>query len=65
MSKSLKDLAQIFSEILSNNLNTFDQLEHSIDFVNEKTSRSDCVYNILQDELIALRNYIVNALKKN
>ena len=51
--------------MLSNNLNTHDQVEHSIDLVKEKTPRIDCVYNMSQNELIALRNYIADALKKN
>ena len=52
-------------EILSNNLNTHDQVKYSIDFVNEKTSRIDCVYNKSQDKFFAFRDYIVNVLKKN
>ena len=65
VSKFLKDLAQMFSEMLLNNLNTHDQVEYSIDFVKEKTSRIECVYNMSQDELVAFQNYIANALKKN
>ena len=63
--KSFRNFAQMFFEMLSNNLNTHDQVEHSIDFVKEKTPRIDCVYNMSQDELAALRNYIANVLKKN
>ena len=33
--------------------------------MNEKQSRINCVYNMLQNEFIALRNYIINVLKKN
>ena len=51
--------------MLSNNLNTHDQIEHLIDFIKEKTSRIDCVYNMSQDEFITFRNYIANVLKKN
>ena len=65
MSKSFRNLAQMFFEMLLNNLNTHDQVEHSINFVKEKTSRIDCVYNMSQNEFVALRNYIANALKKN
>ena len=54
----------MFFEILSNNLNTHNQIEHSIDFVKEKTSRIDCVYNMSQNEFVVFRNYIVNVLKK-
>ena len=55
----------MFFKMLLNNLNTHDQIEHSIDFVKEKTSRINCVYNMSQNELVAFRNYITNALKKN
>ena len=50
--------------MLSNNLNTHNQVEHSINLVKEKTSCINCVYNISQDEFIAFQNYIANALKK-
>ena len=65
MSKSLKNLAQMFFEILLNNLNTHNQVKHLIDFMKEKTSRIDCVYNMSQDKLVAFQNYIANILKKN
>ena len=55
----------MFFEMLSNNLNTHDQIKHSIDFMKKKTSRIDCIYNMSQDKFAALRNYIANALKKN
>ena len=44
----------MFFEMLLNNLNTHDQIEHLIDFMKEKTSRIDCVYNMSQNELVAL-----------
>ena len=53
VSKSLKNLAQMFFEMLLNNLNTHDQIEHSIDFVKEKMSRIDCVYNMSQNKFVA------------
>ena len=54
VSKSFKNLAQMFFEVLSNNLNTHDQIEHLINFIKEKTPRINCVYNMSQDEFIAL-----------
>ena len=51
--------------MLSNNLNTHDQIKHLIDFVKEKMSRIDCVYNMSQNKFITFRNYIANVLKKN
>ena len=65
VSKFFKNLAQMFFEVLSNSLNTHNQVEYSINFVKEKMSRIDCVYNMSQDELVAFRNYIANVLKKN
>ena len=65
VSKFFKNFAQMFSEMLLNNLNTHDQVEHSINLVKEKTSRIDCVYNMSQNEFIAFQNYITNVLKKN
>ena len=65
MSKFFKNFAWIFFEMLLNNLNTHDQIEHLINFVKEKTSRINCVYNISQNKFIAFRNYIANILKKN
>ena len=65
VSKFFRNLAQVFFEMLLNNLNTHDQVEHSIDFVKEKTPRINCVYNMSQNEFTALRNYIANTLKKN
>ena len=50
--KSLKNLARMFFEMLLNNLNMHDQVEHSINFVKEKTSRINYVYNISQNEFI-------------
>ena len=43
----------MFFEILLNNLNTHDQVEHLIDFMKEKTSRINCVYNMSQNEFVA------------
>ena len=65
MLKFLKDFAQMFFEILLNNLNTYDQVEHLIDFVKKKMLRINCVYNMSQDEFVAFQNYIANVLKKN
>ena len=65
MLKFLEDFAQMFFKMLLNNLNTHDQVEHSINFVKEKMSRINCVYNMSQNEFIAFRNYIANVLKKN
>ena len=36
----------MFFEMLSNNLNMHDQVKHSINFVKEKTSRIDYIYNM-------------------
>ena len=46
VSEFFKDLAQMFFEVLLNNLNTHDQIKHSIDLVKKKTPCIDCVYNM-------------------
>ena len=54
VSEFLRNFAQIFFKTLLNNLNTHDQIKHSINFTEKKTTRIDCVYNISQDEFITL-----------
>ena len=63
--ESLCEVAKIFSKTLFDSLNTHDQMKYAIDLIKEKTSSTDCVYNMSHDELSAIREYIANALKKN
>ena len=63
--KQLEDLADVFSEELSDSLNTHDQVEHPIDFLPDKLPRGGPVYNMSHDELAAIREYLRDALEKN
>ncbi len=43
----------------------YNQIKYLINFVENKMLRTKCVYNILQNKLIAIQKYLANALKKN
>ena len=60
----IKDLMEAFSEILSDSLNTHDQVEHPIDLVEGKLPKSGPIYNMSQDELATIREYIESAQQK-
>ena len=60
----VEDLADVFSEALSDSLNTHDQVEHPIDLEPGKTLKSGPIYNMSQDELAAIREYLSSALEK-
>ena len=62
--KQFKSLSKIFSKKLFNNFNTHDQIEHSINLQFNKLFKSDSIYNILYNELAAIKNYLNNAFKK-
>ncbi len=61
---AIQDLKKVFSEILSNSLNTYDQMKHFIDLMKSKISYIKSIYKITQDELAVIWNYLNNALKK-
>ena len=61
---SIKELAKMFSKTFFDNLNTHDQMKHAIDLINDKMSRIESIYNISQNELRVIKNYLANALKK-
>ena len=63
--EELKSLLKIFSKKLFNNLNTHDQIEHSIDLLSEKLFKKNSIYNMSYDELAAIKDYLNNAFKKN
>ena len=54
----------MFSKTLFNSLNTHDQMKHAIDLIDDKMFRIESIYNISQNELRVIRNYLANALKK-
>ena len=61
---SIQNLTKMFFETLSNNLNTHDQIEYVIDFIDNQISRIKSCYNMSQDKLSAIREYLFTALKK-
>ena len=65
ISTQLQSLEEAFFKILFNNLNTHDQMKHLIDLIESKMSRVDLIYNMSQNELVAIWEYLASALKKN
>ena len=50
-------MKKAFSEKLSDNFNTHDQMKHFINLLFDKTSRNESIYNMFQNELAAIRDY--------
>jgi len=61
---AIQDLKKVFSEILSNSLNTHDQMKHFIDLMKSKMSCIKSIYKMTQDELAVIQDYLDSALKK-
>jgi len=61
---AIQDLKKVFSEILSDSLNTHDQIKHFIDLMKSKMSRIESIYKMTQDELAVIQDYLDSALKK-
>ena len=60
----INDLMEAFSEIASDSLNTHDQVEHPIDLVDDRIPKSGPIYNMSQDELATIREYLESAQRK-
>ena len=60
----INDLMKAFSKIASDSLNTHDQVEHSIDLINDRISKSNSIYNMSQNELATIRKYLESAQRK-
>ena len=56
----IKNLMNAFSEILFDSLNTYDQIEHTIDLKNEQMPKFGPIYNMSQNELATIRKYLEN-----
>ena len=54
----------MFFETLSNNLNTHNQIKYAINFINNQILRIKSCYNMFQDKLSIIREYLFTALKK-
>jgi len=63
-STAIQDFKKVFSEILSDSLNTHDQMKHFIDLMKNKMSCIESIYKMTWDELAAIRDYLDSALKK-
>ena len=62
--KQLKNLSEIFSKKLFYQLNAHEKMKHLINFINNKTSRLNSIYNMSQNEFAVIRNYLNDVLKK-
>ncbi len=60
----LECVSEVFSEELSDSLNTHDQVEHPIDLLPGRIPKSGPIYNMSHDELAAIREYLKSALEK-
>ena len=60
----INDLMKTFSKIVNDSLNTHNQIEHSIDLMNDKIFKSNSIYNMSQNELVIIRKYFENAQRK-
>jgi len=50
----IQDFKKVFSKILSDSLNTHDQMKHFIDLMKSKMSCIESIYKMTQDELAAI-----------
>ena len=64
ISASIQNLTKMFFETLSNSLNTHDQVKYTIDFIDNQISRIKSYYNMSQDKLSIIREYLFTTLKK-
>ncbi len=48
---AIQDLKKVFSEILSDSLNMYNQMKHLIDLMKNKMSCIESIYKMTQDEL--------------
>ncbi len=61
---AIQDFKKVFSEILSDSLNTYDQMKHFIDLIKSKMSCIKFIYKMTQDKFTAIQNYLNSALEK-
>ena len=62
--EQLKNLSKIFSKELFYQLNAHEKMKHSINLIDDKTPRLNPIYNMSQNELTVIRNYLNDVLKK-
>jgi len=61
---AIQDLKKVFSEILSDSLNTHNQMKHFINLIKNKISCIKFIYKMTQDELTVIQDYLNSALEK-
>ncbi len=61
---AIQDFKKVFSKILSDSLNTHDQMKHFIDLMKSKMSCIKSIYKMTWDELAVIWNYLNSMLKK-
>ncbi len=61
---AIQDFKKVFSKILSDSLNTHDQIKHLIDLMKNKIFCIKFIYKMTWDELAVIRDYLNSMLKK-
>ncbi len=61
---AIQDFKKVFSEILSDSLNTHDQMKHFIDLMKSKMFCIESIYKMIWNELAVIWNYLDSTLKK-
>jgi len=61
---AIQDFKKVFSEILSDSLNTHDQMKHFIDLMKSKMFCIESIYKMTWNKFVAIRDYLNSALKK-
>ncbi len=60
----IQDLKKVFFKILSDSLNTYNQMKHFIDLMKSKMFCIEFIYKMTWDELAAIWDYLNSTLKK-
>ena len=64
LSAFIKNLIKIFFEILSNNFNTYNQVEHIINLKKKQLLKFEFIYNMSQNEFAIIQKYFENSQQK-
>ena len=62
--KQLKNLSKVSLKELFYQLNAYKKVKHSINFIDDKTSHLNPIYNMSQNKFTMIRNYLNDVLKK-
>jgi len=61
---AIQDFKKVFSEILSNSLNTHNQMKHFINLMKSKMSCIESIYKMTWNKLAVIQDYLDSMLKK-